>query len=90
MAYGLPVVASNCTAQENVINASECGLVHEAGNAADLAGKIRMLEDDVKYRKFSTNGKEAVRIKYNFEVSKKKLVGLYSKIEHEIQGDQAT
>lgn len=45
MAFDLPVVVSDCPAQANVVRKEKAGLVHEAGNADDLAEKIRLILD---------------------------------------------
>lgn len=43
MAFDLPVIVSDCPAQANVIRKRGTGLIHEAGNAEDLANKIRIM-----------------------------------------------
>jgi len=43
MAFDLPVIVSDCPAQANVIRKEKSGLIHEAGNAADLAEKIKTI-----------------------------------------------
>jgi glycosyltransferase involved in cell wall biosynthesis len=45
MAFNLPVVVSDCPAQASVVRKENAGLVHEAGNAYDLADKIRLILD---------------------------------------------
>jgi len=85
MAFGKPVVVSNCTSQVNVINESGCGLVHEAGNASDLVEKITTLENQDLYDQMSKIAGESVKINYNFDVSKQKLVNLYKKLSDEIK-----
>jgi glycosyltransferase involved in cell wall biosynthesis len=88
MAFGLPVVVSDCTSQVNVVNRSSCGLIHEAGDARQLAEKILELDNGALYDKFSRNAREAVYKNYNFEVSKSKLVNLYKNLANEIQGTE--
>lgn len=83
MAFGLPVVVSNCTAQENVVRESGCGLVHEAGNARDLANKIVLLAQPATWTEMSKHAREAVNKKYNFNVSGRKLQNLYTALENE-------
>lgn len=84
MAFGLPAIVSNCTAQETVIMKSECGLVHAAGNAADLVDKILLLKDEELYSQMHRNAAEAVKINYNFNLSGQKLKTLYDQIANEI------
>jgi len=88
MAFAKPVVVSNCTSQVNVINESDCGLVHEAGNASDMVEKILTLENPEVYAQMGKNAIEAVKLKYNFDVSKQKLVNLYNKLSDEIKRNQ--
>jgi len=88
MAFRLPVIASNCTAQERVVTESGCGLVHEAGDAADLVRRIRELDDGEVYDSMGRKAADAVKIKYNFTAAGSKLVEIYEQIEDEIKGDQ--
>ncbi len=83
MAFGLPVVVSDCKAQAAVVNASGCGLIHEAGNAADLVQKIRLLNNPEEYGSMSKNAKEAVENNYNFTRSAKQLLSVYGQINNE-------
>jgi glycosyltransferase involved in cell wall biosynthesis len=84
MAFGMPVVVSNCTSQVNVVNESECGLVFEAEDTIDFVAKIKQLEDPALYAKLSKNAMESVKSKYNFDVSKNKLVKLYEQLSNEV------
>jgi glycosyltransferase involved in cell wall biosynthesis len=83
MAFGLPVVVSNCMAQASVVRESACGFVHQAGNAADLVQKIKLLDNPSEYRVMRKNAKEAVENKYNFTRSAKQLLSVYRQIKHE-------
>ena len=83
MAFGLPVVVSNCTAQEAVVRDAACGLVHEAGDADDLVKKIGMLSKGDVWGEMSINAEKAVKINYNFTVAGKKLLNLYDAINNE-------
>lgn len=85
MAFGMPVLVSNCTAQEKVVKETGCGLVHEAGNALDLVEKIRMLDDPGQYERMGRLAAEAVENNYNFTVAGQRLLDLYDRIAHEIQ-----
>jgi glycosyltransferase involved in cell wall biosynthesis len=84
MAFGLPVIVSNCTAQENVVRKSECGLVFEADNVTELVKSIHKLENTDLYTRLSQNAKNAVKTTYNFDRTKTKLVQLYKNLSHEV------
>lgn len=88
MTFGIPVIVSNCTAQEQVVAESHCGLVHEAGNAADLVARIRQLDDPSLHDLLGANAADAVKIKYNFTAAGNRLLELYDRIADENQGDQ--
>ena len=66
MAYRIPVIASDCTSQKNLIENEECGSVFKAGNAADLAKKIIAMKQSPKYNEMSDNSYNAVINKYNW------------------------
>ena len=83
MAFGLPVVVSDCKAQAAVVKESASGLVHEAGNAADLAQKIMLLSNAGEYEAMSKNAKKAVENNYNFTRSAKRLLSVYGQYNNE-------
>lgn len=81
MSLGKPVVISDCTAQKNIVEETNCGLVHKADDANDLAEKILLLYNDSQLAsKFGQNGRKAVLQKYNWEVTSKNLIKLYTEL----------
>jgi len=50
MRFGLPIVACDCPAQENIIKKFECGLIFQANDAQDLANKIFHLYTNDDFR----------------------------------------
>ncbi len=85
MAFGLPAIVSDCPAQANVINESESGLVFKAEDTEDFIAKIKKMDDTAFYEKLSKNALESVKSKYNFDVSKMKLLKLYERISNEVK-----
>jgi glycosyltransferase involved in cell wall biosynthesis len=80
MAAGKAVVASDCIAQKRVIENENCGLIHKAGDPFDLAASIRELYENPEIRnKMGRNGAEAVRKRWNWNVTGKKLLEAYEK-----------
>jgi glycosyltransferase involved in cell wall biosynthesis len=87
MAFGMPVVVSDCPSQVNVVEESDCGLVFKAEDIDDFTHKILQLEDQPIYERLSKNAVASVKSKYNFDVSKKKLIKLYEQLSNEIIRD---
>lgn len=78
MAFGKPVIVSNCRAQENMVNKYRCGLVFQDRDIKDFADKILTLYKGKEYYKeLSENSLKAVTTSLNWEISGKSLVNLY-------------
>lgn len=80
MAFGKPVVVSDCTSQKNLVENDECGSVFEAGNAEDLAKKIIAMKQSPKYKVISDNSYKAVMNKYNWKNAVEHLITLYREL----------
>ncbi len=80
MAYGKPVIVSDCTAQKKLIENEKCGLVFEAGNAADLAKIILEMKQSSRYKKWSENAFNIVLNKYNWKNAAEQLIILYQEL----------
>jgi glycosyltransferase involved in cell wall biosynthesis len=66
MAYGLVNVVSDCTAQANLIRETVSGVVHEPGNAKDLAAKLRsLLEHPSEMDRFAENGQKTLKNQFS-------------------------
>lgn len=73
------VVASNCNPMARIIEASDCGLIHKAADAEDLARCIIQLYDDPKLRsRLATNGKKEVMKNYTWKNAADELLRIYS------------
>ncbi|MFH0796819.1 MAG: glycosyltransferase family 4 protein [Candidatus Omnitrophota bacterium] len=81
MAMGKPVLASDTPSLQRIIADTKCGLIFRAGDAKDLAEKIKLLYEKPDLREeLGANGKEAVLTRYNFREEGKKLVNLYERL----------
>lgn len=79
MAFGLPIIVSDCPAQADVVKNKEVGLVHEAANSRDLANCIYKLYKNTNlYNTMQSNSKTLVEDYYNWEKTGVALTDLYS------------
>lgn len=79
MAFGLPIIVSDCPAQADVVKNNEVGLVHEAANSRDLANCIYKLYKNTNlYNTMQSNSKTLVEDYYNWEKTGVALTDLYS------------
>jgi glycosyltransferase involved in cell wall biosynthesis len=78
MACGKPLVVSDCTAQAELINAEQCGLVHQADNDRDLADKINFFYAHThEALTMGENGRRAVVERWNWDLTVGKLLDIY-------------
>ncbi len=81
LAFGKPIVVSDCKAQADIAEKYTCGLVFNDQDAKDFADKIIVLHDDKElYQKFSDNGIQAIQEKLNWEKISSELTKLYQEI----------
>ncbi|SNR15212.1 glycosyltransferase family 4 protein [Tenacibaculum jejuense] len=78
MGFGKPLVVSNATAQQKLIEKYNSGLVHEERNSEDFSEKILTLYNDQELRvKLGENGQNFVRNHFVWEITAKTLIDLY-------------
>ena len=78
MAFGKPVVVSDCLAQANLINRYDCGLVFKDRDHEDLARNILILiNENLTYKRKSRNALSSIKNELNFERMSKDLRMLY-------------
>ena len=79
MSFGLPVVASDSTAQKEVIEEYNCGLIHKAGNVQEIADCIiKLYQDENLIQELGENGLKGIQEKYNWESTSRELINLYA------------
>ena len=78
MGMGGVLLVSDCTAQADLVEETNCGYVHKSESVSDFTEKVLKLYDSEEDRnQFSENGIKAVNDKYNWEISGQELVRYY-------------
>lgn len=78
MYFGKPVISSNCTSIEKIINEEKCGLIFPDKDAKGLAEQIFSLYNNVELKiQLGANGKAAVNNKYNWAATCTELIKAY-------------
>jgi glycosyltransferase involved in cell wall biosynthesis len=81
MIFGKPVIVSKGTVAEKIVVEENCGVSTEYGNIDDLVNAVLLLAKDEKLReKLGNNAKQSFYRKYDWEISKQKLVKIYEKL----------
>lgn len=82
MSEELPVITSNCTSLERMVNEHNAGRVFESGNAQDLAEQIiYLLEHNDEALQLGRNGKFAAESDFNWDATVQPLVNYYKSIK---------
>lgn len=70
MAMGKPILVSDCPSQANLVREENCGMVHKADDADDLAEKIYdLFKNKALAKEMGERGKAAVFTKYSWEIA---------------------
>ncbi len=78
LAFGKPIVVSDCKAQENIVRKYTFGLVFKDRDVRDFADKVLMLYQDKNlYHTLSRNGKTAITERLNWDNNTDVLKNLY-------------
>mgnify|MGYP001220407119 FL=1 len=78
MAYGLPLVVSDCDAQANLAQKNNTGLVHQAQSAEDFAKKITSIATNpTLFLELSNNGMRAMKNELNWNAISHDLRSMY-------------
>lgn len=82
MSFAKPVLVSNATAQKNLVEKTNSGLVHLEKNAEDFSQKVvQLYEDQILRKKLGKNGKDFIEQKFNWELSSKGLIEMYQEMQ---------
>lgn len=82
ISMGRPVLVSDCPAQANLVRATGCGLVHQAGNAADFAEKVLSLYHDPEVRmNMGEKGREFILEHFTWDKTSRALISFYRELE---------
>jgi glycosyltransferase involved in cell wall biosynthesis len=81
MAFGLPLVVSDCPAQANVANDYMCGLVHKAGDSKALADCFKNLYNNKDlFSHMQKNAQRIVKEKFHWEKTGASMIDLYTNL----------
>ncbi|RCS28149.1 glycosyltransferase family 1 protein [Polaribacter sp. WD7] len=81
LSLGKPVLVSNATAQKNIVEKYNTGLVHEDRNVKGFVDKTLLLYNDKSLReKLGANGKHFIENEFSWEHTSKKLLHLYDNL----------
>ncbi len=84
MYFGKPIIASNCTAQQNLLVKEKAGLIFNSGNALELSQKIYQYKNNkTLYIEASNNARSGVINTFNTKVGNYELLKLYSTFKKE-------
>ena len=79
MGLKLPILASDCNAQVNVLEKYNCGIVYKAEDIDEMSDKILWLYNNKSERgKLGENGYNAISKELNWEKTSRQLVELYN------------
>lgn len=78
MAFGKPIVVSDCPSQANLIEKFNTGLVHKAEESKSFAEQIlKLYEDKELYQKLSNNASQATKNELNWKVLSRQIIKVY-------------
>ncbi len=78
MAFGLPVICSNFGTIDQIIRETGAGITVDPHSPEDISNAlITLLTDEELYNTCSSNGRLAVKNKYNWKTEEAKLLGIY-------------
>jgi glycosyltransferase involved in cell wall biosynthesis len=81
MAFGLPVLASDCTSIKRVLDVTGAGTTYVFDSSSDFVSVVLDLySHHEKLDIFALNGKKAIREMFNWEKSSVSLLNLYSNL----------
>jgi len=81
MGAGIPVIASDFPLWKNIIEGNDCGICVDPMKPDEIANAITFFQKNPEQAKqMGLKGLKIVKEKYNWEIEKKKLVSIYSKL----------
>ncbi|MGG6230570.1 glycosyltransferase family 4 protein [Tenacibaculum sp. SDUM215027] len=81
MSLGKPLLVSDATAQKNIIEKVDAGLVHEEKNIEDFTRKVLTLYKEEQLReRLGKNGEAFVRNEFTWDKTSKELINLYNNL----------
>lgn len=78
MAFGKPIVVSDCPSQANLVRKFNCGLVHLDRDSKGFAEQVlKLYQDKVLYQQLSDNASQATKNELNWKVLSKQIIKAY-------------
>ncbi|MFK5879721.1 MAG: glycosyltransferase family 4 protein [Flavobacteriaceae bacterium] len=82
MSFAIPILVSDATAQKNLVESTNSGLVHQEKSTEDFADKVVQLFEDKSLRTaLGENGKQFIVEEFSWEKTSEKLIQLYSELK---------
>ncbi len=82
MYFGRPLITTNCTHMQRVVEETDCGIVVPYGDHEALASSIIELHrNPLRRKQMGINGHRAVKEHYNWERSVRSLIEMYHDME---------
>ena len=81
MSFGKPILVSNATAQKEIVERINSGLVHQEKNKDDFSSKVlELYQNEEKAEELGNNGKQFIENEFSWEVTSQALVKLYNEL----------
>jgi glycosyltransferase involved in cell wall biosynthesis len=81
MSFGKPILVSNATAQKEIVERINSGLVHQEKNKDDFCSKVlELYQNEEKAEELGNNGKQFIENEFSWEVTSQALVKLYNEL----------
>lgn len=82
MYYGLPILSTNCTSVKKMVEENNCGVVYEDGDSIGFSKHVtELFKDPERIKKYSANGINAVKNKFNWKIEEDKLISIYDSLK---------
>ncbi len=76
-----PVIASDCNPLKRILHETKAGMIFKSGDEKDFADKVLQLyENPALQTEMGTNGKKAVKEKYNWDKAAENLIKVYKNL----------
>ena len=81
MIFAKPIISTNCNSIQRIIEKENCGLIYESGRHKELIKNILYIYNNPeKAEQMGINGAQAVKKKYDWEITVQGLVNMYKNI----------
>ncbi|MEQ3499718.1 glycosyltransferase family 4 protein [Tenacibaculum sp. SSH1-16] len=81
MSLRKPLLVSDATAQKNIVEKVNAGLIHEAKNVEDFTDKVlRLYKDELLRKELGKNGEVFIQNEFTWDKTSKELINLYNSL----------